>query len=329
MTSRERVLAAIRGAAVDRPPVALWRHFPQQDQKAETLAQAHVEFQRRWQWDLLKITPAASYYGDDWGLHAGYKPNPAGVRHVTERPIKKAPDWPHLRNLDVTGGVYGRELHALRLIREALPDVLILSTVFSPLTIARTLAGEQALIRYLRENPEDLHAGLEVITEVTARFAGETLAAGADGVFFATQCATTGYMPVEEYEEFGRPYDLRVLDAAASANVRMLHIHGTDIMFDQLTDYPVDIVNWHDRKTSPRLAEARNRFSGCLAGGIDEWETLTKRSLDEITAEVRDAVAQTSGTRHVVTAGCVIPIEATDDRLRTVREAVETTRTSQ
>src|SRR3989337_2445759 len=144
MTGRERVFAAIRGTGVDRPPIALWRHFPQHDQKAETLAQAHVEFQRRRQWDLLKVTPAASYCGDDWGLRAGYKPNPAGVRHVTDRPIKKPADWSHLRRLDVTGGVYGRELHALRLIREALPHGLILSTVFRPPTIARTLPGATA-----------------------------------------------------------------------------------------------------------------------------------------------------------------------------------------
>jgi len=325
MISRDRVFAAIGGKPVDRPPIALWRHFPQQDQRAETLAQAHVEFQRRWDWDLLKVTPASSYYGDDWGLRAGYKPNSEGVRHVTDRPVKKPADWAHLRALDITAGVYGRELHALRLIRDALPEVLILSTVFSPLTIARTLAGEQALIRYLRENAEDLHAGLEVITDVTARFAAETLAAGADGIFFATQCATSAYLTVEEYEEFGRPYDLRVLDGAGSAVIRMLHIHGTQIMFDQLTDYPVDVINWHDRKTSPTLAEARDRFSGCLAGGLDERETLLKGSPEEIAAQVRDAVAQTGGKHHMIAAGCVVLVDTSEDRLRTVRDAVEGT----
>lgn len=326
MTARDRVFAAIRGEVVDRPPIALWRHFPHQDQRAETLAQAHVEFQRRWEWDLLKVTPASSYYGDDWGLHAGYRPNPTGVRHITDRPVKKPADWAHLRALDISAGAYGRELHALRLIREALPQALMLATIFSPLTIARTLAGEQALIRYLRQNPEDLHAGLEVITDATARFAGETLAAGADGIFFATQCATTAYMTVEEYEEFGRPYDLRVLDAAAGADIRMLHIHGTEIMFDQLTDYPVDIVNWHDRATPPGLREAAERFGGCLAGGIHELETLAKRPPEEIAAEVRDAVAQTGGRRHLVAAGCVIPIDTPEDRLRAARQAVDAAR---
>jgi uroporphyrinogen decarboxylase len=127
---------------------------------------------------------------------------------------------------------------------------------------------------------------------------------------------------VEEYEEFGRPYDLRVLDAVSGADVRMLHIHGTEIMFDLLTDYPVDILNWHDRKTAPSLREAAGRYSGCLAGGIDEWETLAKGTAEQIAAEVRDALAQTEGRRHLVAAGCVIPIDLSDERLQTVRAAV-------
>jgi uroporphyrinogen decarboxylase len=322
MTPRQRVLAAIAGRPVDRVPIALWRHFPGEDQQAESLAAAHVHFQKRYQWDVLKVTPAAGYYGDDWGLRAGYKPNPAGTRHYIDRPIKKPADWARLRALDVTVGAYGRELHALALIRRALPDDLLLSTVFSPLTIARTISGEEALVRYLRESPEDLHKGLDIITDATTRFAAETLAAGCDGVFLATQCASTEYLTVEEYEEFGRPYDLRVLEALGAAELRLLHIHGTSIMFDLLTGYPVDAINWHDRRTAPALAEARRRFSGCLAGGIDEWTTLLAGTPEQIAAEVRAAIAQTNGTRHIVAAGCTIPITITEERLLAAREAV-------
>src|SRR6266571_3087215 len=296
MNSRDRIRAAIAGKPVDRVPVALWRHFPGDDQRAESLAAAHVTFQKEYQWDLLKVTPASGYYGD--------------------RPIKKPADWGRLKSLDVTGGVYGRELHALRLIREALPDVLIVSTVFSPLTIAGTLSGPEASLRYLRENPDELHRGLELITDVTARFAAETLAAGADGIFFATAAATTDYLGVEEYEEFGRPYDLRVLEAAGGGELRILHTHGMHVMFDLVTDYPVDAINWHDRRTPPTLAEARHRFSGCLVGGINEWETLASGTPEQIAAEVRDATTQTGGVRHIVGAGCTLPIDITEDRLR-------------
>jgi len=261
VTKRERVYAAIDGKPVDRPPVALWRHFPTDDHKADALAQAHAAFQKAYDWDFLKITPASSFYGDDWGLKASYRPNREGTRHYTDRPVKKETDWPKLKRLDVTTGSHGRELHAIRALRKMLPDDILLASVFSPLTIARTLAGETALLRYLRDSIDEMHEGLDVIAEATAKFSEECLVAGADGIFLATQCASTGYLTIEEYEEFGRPYDLRVLEAAPHAEIVLLHIHGERIMFEQLTDYPVHIINWHDRKTHPTLKEARDHAS--------------------------------------------------------------------
>jgi uroporphyrinogen decarboxylase len=316
MTHRERIHAAVRGERPDRVPVALWRHFPGDDQRAEKLAAAHIAFYRAYDVDLLKVTPASGYYGDDWGLRAGYKPNREGVRTYADRPIKRAADWGRLKRLDVSQGAYGREVHAIRMIAEAAGgDVPVLETAFSPLSVARTLAGDQAAVRYLREDSEALHQGLEIITEVTSEFIRAVLAAGADGVFFSTQMASTDLLTEEEYEEFGRPYDLRVLDAAGDA-LTVLHIHGVHIMFDLFTAYPVQILNWHARETAPSIAEARERVSTCLACGIDAWNTLAAGSPEAVTREVADAIAQTQGRGHIVTTGCVMPIDTPEANIR-------------
>ena len=50
MTKRERLQATIRGKLADRPPVALWRHFPGDDQDPVDLAASTVAFQRLCQW---------------------------------------------------------------------------------------------------------------------------------------------------------------------------------------------------------------------------------------------------------------------------------------
>lgn len=322
MTHRERIEAALRGERPDHVPVALWRHFPGDDQAAEKLARAHIAHYNAYDFDLLKVTPASGYYGDDWGLRAGYKPNREGVRTYSERPIKNAGDWARLRRLDVSQGVYGREVRAIRLIAEAVgSEVPILETVFSPLSVARTLAGEQAIVRYLREDPEALHRGLETIAEVTAEFVREVLGAGADGVFFSTQMATTDLLTQEEYEEFGRPYDLRVLDAAATGSI-FLHLHGVHIMFDLFTDYPVNILNWHARETPPRIADARARVTTCLACGIDAWNTLSRGTPEAVAQEVRDAIAQTQGRGHIVTTGCVMPVDTPETNIRAAVGAV-------
>ena len=59
-THRERIQAAIKGEIIDRPPVALWRHFPVDDQSPETLANATLYFQNNYDFDLVKVTPASS-----------------------------------------------------------------------------------------------------------------------------------------------------------------------------------------------------------------------------------------------------------------------------
>ncbi|MCS7234438.1 MAG: uroporphyrinogen decarboxylase family protein [Armatimonadota bacterium] len=322
MVHWDRVRAALRGQVADLPPVALWRHFPGEDHRADTMAEAHVAFWRRFRFDLLKVTPASGYYGDDWGLRAAYRPNREGVRTYVDRPVKKAADWARLRRLDVTAGAYGRELKALRLIRQAVGgEVPVLATVFSPLTVARTLSGDQAVVRYLREQPEALHQGLEVITEVTARFAAECLSAGADGLFFATQMACPAAVTEEEYEVFGRPYDLRVLEAAAGAEVLLLHAHGDRPYFDLLAGYPVHALNWHDRRTPPSLREARARYSGCLCGGLDE-ATFADRDPAQVAEEAREALAQTGGVGHVVAPGCVIPVDTPEANVEATVQAV-------
>ena len=40
MTTRQRLEATFAGEAVDRPAVALWRHWPVDDQSGEELARA-------------------------------------------------------------------------------------------------------------------------------------------------------------------------------------------------------------------------------------------------------------------------------------------------
>ncbi len=322
MTHRERIEAAVRARRPDHVPVALWRHFPGDDQKAEKLAAAHVAFYRSYDVDLLKVTPASGYYGDDWGLRGGYKPNREGVRSYSDRPIKKPADWERLKRLDVSHGVYGREVHAIRLVADAVGgEVPVLETTFSPLSIARTLAGEQALVRYVREDADALHRGLEIIAEVTSEFIRAVLGAGADGVFFSTQMATTDLLTQEEYEEFGRPYDLRVLESAGDA-LTFLHLHGVNVMFDLVAGYPVQILNWHARETPPGIAEARKRVAACLACGLDAWNTLAKATPEAVAQEVRDAIAETQGHGHIVTTGCVMPIDTPEANIRAAVAAV-------
>ena len=322
---RERVVAALKGEEVDRPPVALWQHHPEQDRTARGLARAVAEWQNRWDWDFVKVTPASGFYFEDWGGAFQY-PHPGnahGTREVLSRPVRSRQALHDLEPVDVSQGVFGRELQALRELRGLLSgDVPVLETIFSPFNVAYGLLGD-FLATAMAEYPADLRRAMGVITEVTTAFGLASLEAGADSIFFATQMAQPGLVELDQYQTWGIPYDQQVLNALRDAtDFMLLHVHGDDIYFDlPVQAYPVDAVNWHTRIAGPPLQDALTKFGGAVVGGLTE-KVLTGGRPDEVRAQAVDAISQTGGRRFILGAGCVTPITTPDENIQAVRDAV-------
>ncbi len=323
MDKRERLQRTIVGEMVDRPPVALWRHWPVDDQTPEGLAEATLHFQKEWDWDFVKVTPSSSFCLRDWGVRDEWRGNPEGTRDYTFRPVQSPDDWARLAVLDPCRGSLGAQLTALERIRAALRDeVPVIQTVFSPLAQAKNLAGEDRLILHLRRYPDALRLGLETITETTVRFVEAVREQGADGIFYAVQHARYGYMSEEEYRLFGRPYDLRILEAVQGMWLNILHLHGEGVMLEALADYPVQVLHWHDREGGPALEVGQALFRGAVSGGVGR-RTFTLGTPEEVEAEVADAVARTGGRRLILSTGCVAPLTTPWGNLRALRRAVE------
>jgi uroporphyrinogen decarboxylase len=319
----QRIEAAAAGQPVDRLPISLWRHFPGDDLDPAQLAGHMVAWQRKWDFDLVKFMPSGTYGVEDWGAVTEYQGAANGARAVVKTGLARAGDWGRLARLDPRKGVLGQQVEALRLAaRELDGGAPILQTVFSPLTTARKLAGERVFADMRRE-PEALEAGLQIITDVTIDFALASLEAGAHGLFLATQCASYRVATEAEYLRFGKRYDLEIFAALkGKTRLDLLHVHGEDVMFDLLADYPVSLVNWHDRLTAPTLRDALKRFPKLLVGGVEENRTLTRGPHDAIRDEVRDAIAQTGGRRLMIGPGCVLLVATPDAHIRAAVDAV-------
>jgi uroporphyrinogen decarboxylase len=309
-THRERIQACLAGEIPDQTPVALWRHFPVDDQSPETLAAAQIAFQRTYDFDLVKVTPASSFCLHDWGAEDEWRGNPEGTRQYTKRVISQPQDWGRLPLLDSSAPHLADQLACLRRIRAALgPHVPMLQTVFNPLAQAKNLAGGDALLVHLRKYPEAVMQGLQTIAATTRRFIEAARATGIDGIFYAVQHAQASLLNEEECARFNHSLDVQILEAAQGLWCNMLHIHGLDIYFDQLAKYPLQIVNWHDRQTPPSLAEAQKVFKGVVCGGVSR-ETLVYKTPQEVRAEKEDAIRQTGGRRLILSTGCVVPVIA-------------------
>jgi len=324
LNHRQRLEKCLSGEIPDRVPVALWRHFPVDDQTPDGLASATAAFQRQYDFDLIKVTPASSFCVKDWGAQDIWEGNPEGTRTYTHYPVKTADDWSRLSLLDPTLGRLGDQLAALDMLIKAFsPQTPILQTIFNPLSQAKNLVGRDRLNAHIRQHPDALHAGLEIITQTTLRFLEEAVKLGIDGVFFAIQHAQYGLNTRQEYETFGKAYDLRILEAAQDLWLNIGHIHGEEIMFDLVTDYPVQVLNWHDRQTRPSLTEATRLFDGVLCGGLRQWETMVLGEPPQVVAEAKDAIQATGGRKFMLGTGCVVPITAPHGNVLAARQVVE------
>lgn len=327
MTKRERIAAALSRRPVDRPPIAFWRHVPDVDHTAAGLAEAMLAFHRRWECDLIKVMSSGVSCVEDWGCRVAYTGSPNGAKQCTEHAVRAVADWKRIVPLDPGAGALGRELEAVRLIaRGRHDDAPVLHTVFAPLSIARKLAGER-LSEDLARAPEAVTAALDAIADTVIRYVGAALAAGADGIFFATQTASLDAISAEHFVRFELPFTRRVLEAVATAcPLTMLHVHGREIYGDQMAALPVHAVNWHDRLTAPSLREGQRRFRGAVVGGLAEWDTLRHGRESDVAAQVRDAVEQTAGVGLIVAPGCVLPLDVPDASLEAAVSAVRRSR---
>jgi len=323
MNKRERLEATMRGQQADRTPIALWRHFPGDDQSPSDLAAATVAWQRRWDFDFVKVTPASSFCVRDWGVEDVWMGNIEGTRDHTRYPVQHADDWLNLKPLDPRSGSLGQQLRCLELIRAELPDAPIVQTIFNPLSQAKNLVGPGALPAMLRLHPQAMRRGLEVIAATTVDFIRAAKSVGIDGVFLAVQHASADLLSEVEYREFGVEYDLRLLEAARESWLNVIHLHGVHVYFDLISGYPAHVWNWHDRETPPNLQQGMAKVQGAVCGGIARDATLLAGTPQQVRSEVVDAVKQTGGRRFIVGTGCVTLTPSPEANLRAAREAVE------
>lgn len=315
MHKRDLLEATIARRPTPRTPIALWRHWPVEDQSAELLARATLDFQRRFDFDFIKVTPSQTFVAEDYGLTARYDGNPEGDLVKGPPPIQRLEQWEALKPLPVTQGALARQLRCLNRIAAEAGDTPFIQTIFNPLTVAGCLAGPQAVI-WRRRHPEVFRRGFAAIIETWSAFVTAVLQTGAAGIFFSTADATYRSMSEEEYRQWGRPADLEVIAPSHPAWLNILHVHGDDLMLDMVLDYPCHVLNWHDRRSGPPLREAAARFGGAVAGGLAQWETLLAAPPDQVASEVREALAQTGGRGYIVAAGCVTPIPVPEANIR-------------
>lgn len=330
MTPRERVMAALQGDPVDRPPVSFWGHFYNRESSARDLVDATIEFQNEYGWDWIKLNPRKHYHVEDWGVSYKYFGSATRKPELENWPIHQPADWAAVTERPHDVGALGEQLDAVHLLRREVPDdIPIVETIFTPLAVLGEMVEEPGELKlHMRTHPNAVRGALEAVTRTYEKFAAEVLAQGADGIFFATvDWGSQNIMSAEEYREWARPYDMRILDVIKGAEFNVLHVCKRRNLLYEFADYPVQAYSWDATDPlNPTLADGIERMPGAMMGGISHMEALQDRDPQAAVREYQVGLKATGGRRWLVGPGCSIPPETPAANLQAVRAAVDSGR---
>jgi uroporphyrinogen decarboxylase len=327
LSHKERLKLLLEGKEIDRPPISFWRHFYPLETNPFDLARAMIDFQKKFDWDFIKVNPRASYHTEGWGVKVKYSNDVLKKPQVKEYPIKKTLDWEKISYLSPNKGALGEQLEALRIIkREFGEEVFIVMTVFSPLSVAGDLvSSEKKLLNDIMVYPQIIHRVLGIISKTFGDFVLECFKSGAAGIFFATtQWASLDLLTEKEYLEFGKLYDLQVLNRIKDREFNILHVCGGNNMLSLFSDYPVSIVNWDATDpTNLNLKKGAKILNKVILGGTDHNNLLKNGKPDEIKKEIKRTIESHRDIRFILGPGCAISPEVSEANLKAAREAVD------
>ncbi|MEK4149261.1 uroporphyrinogen decarboxylase family protein [Robertmurraya sp. FSL W8-0741] len=333
-TKKQRFEQILTGKKADRPIVSSWHHFLNKEQTAVDLAEATITFANKYDWDWIKINPRATYLAEAFGNKYDFEDYRWVFPRQTYAVINQPADVWHVEAVEVaTSAPLQEQLEAMRLLRKGLPEMPLIQTIFSPLTILMFLTGNSSYVNqtmYGSDEPVDfkellksersgVHQALHAIAITMAQYVKELAGVGIDGLFYAvTGTAHPDLFDESTFNEFSRPYDLLVLNAMKKGK-RILHTCGAHAQPARFVDYPVEGISWDtEAEGNPGLELKINKTK---VAGVDHTifeggdngliEQQAKKALDLMHDEP-----------FVLVPNCAVSVKAAEEALNTLRKSV-------
>ncbi len=330
MNKIERLDAVLKGSRPDRAPVSFWYHFGKECAAGKAAFEAHVRHMETYDLDFLKVMDDNRY--PRLGLRNGVI---SEIGDLEQLPVLQGDEDRFARQLELISELARRFRGQFRMIttifnswsalrQMILPD----SGQHGPPTLGTTGDPRDLTIsRFLREAPDALGHGLDNITESLANFARNCLEAGADGIFFSVRddWVDSPQNRPGTYNRLVQPSDLRIMKAARSGALNVLHICGQAADFKRFGGYPVHAVNWADRYAGPSIASVSDWLQPAICGGLNNLGTMTTGSPEDCEREAADAMQQAGDRPIILAPGCTFdPATVPKENLRAIRRVVET-----
>ena len=307
MDKIERLDRVLNGEEVDHPPVTLWYHFGVQHAGGEQFAKLTLEFFNYYDFDYLKV------------MNDYFYPPPTGLDAVTTKE-----DLKRITHFDVEKCDWQEQFKALKYINAELRGkAYFIDTVFDPWqSLRRNMAGEN-IEALMAAEPDAMLAALDVIADNLIAYCQRSLEIGTAGIFMSLY-AGKDLISRENFLRFVKPPAMKVFSAISGlGKMNTAHIHGEDLFFEDVLDFPVNIFNWWDRgPKGPSLQWVKERISGCVMGGINQ-KIVARTTRQFLRNHVKEGVALGGTTRFLLANGCSSDTWGYPPSMKTIVEAAK------
>jgi uroporphyrinogen decarboxylase len=303
MNKRDVVLSLLdAGQKPAYVPAAFFLHFDADHRSGQPAIDKHLEYFHYTGMDFVKIQFERSF------------------PQLAE--IQRPEDWVKMPFYDLD--FYNEPLEVVAgLLKAAKKEALVVLTLYSPFMMAgQVVGGQEKITEHLRQDPEKVKQGMQVITDSLMGFVKECIRLGLDGFYTSTQGGEEGRFANRElFAEYICPYDLALMNEInRSCQFNILHICDYHLPYRDLApyvDYPGQVVNASleltGGETTPQ--EVSRLLGRPFMGGLNRKGVLATGSPQQIRAEV-ERVIHTAPERFILGADCTVPSETNWDNLK-------------
>lgn len=329
-SKKELVLAAMDNKATDRVPVGFWFHFLKDEihsnsfehpEFIEELFQGQTKYIDTAKPDFVKI------------MTDGFFP----YENKTVQHLETAEDFKHIQPLADDDPWFTTQIaYAKRLTDKYGADLAMFYNVFCAGTTIKFMrddisTSEEYLAQLVREDPQAVRQGLDVISGDLAKLAKRLITeGGVTGIYLSLQNLLGEGITKDVYDQVFAPGEKEILAAANSvSDYNILHIcgwHGHRNDLSWYADYDVKTINWAVVVEDVPLSEGRKIFGQRAAlGGFGNLETevLYAGTKEEIQAATKKILEGAGRQGIIIGADCTVPRDTNWEHFEWVREAAK------
>ena len=303
-TLKTRLLAALKGEAVDKTPVCsvtqtgivelmdeVGAAWPEAHTNAELMAKLAIANHELSGLEAVRVPYCLTVLVEAMGcgINMGTKNRQPSV---IDNPYPKSMEGAAIPEDLLQRGRIPVVLEAIKLIREKVgPDVPIIGGMEGPVTIASDLTSVKSFMKWSIKKPDLFGQVLDLSAEAAIIYANAMVEAGADIISAADPVASPDLMSPDSFKQYLQP---RLQKFSSGVNsTAILHICGNvNPILDYMADCGFEGLSVEEKIGSVKKAKEVIGTRATLVGNISSPFTLLPGPVDKIKSEAKQALSE-------------------------------------